>query len=687
MKRLVCASWTCVLWMCALWVCACGDDAAPELDAGVEDASSDTTIDVVVEPDAGVSVALPTPPQWACPTGWVERTDGAPHCAPPGERVDCPAGQARFVDSAECAPVAACPAGTFADDLPEPNVVFVQPGADGVGTRSDPMGTIEEALSTALAGDTIALAAGTFDAFVEIPDGVSIVGRCPSETTLTFSGIDDTLPSVLVPPGRQGALSNLRVGPVEGVGVLANGELSLNNVIVESARGAGVLITALGTVTGSNVVVRNTTSRGTSGGMGVIVDGGTLNATRWVVRNNIRSGVWIEEGDATLEDLVAINNTGIEPLLQGSGVNLLAGSLTLRRADLRGASNIALEVTGGMAVAEDIYVDEVTVIDPPGGQLISTRNADLTVQRAFVRGESWTVNADDSTLVLRDAVVVNQGEGFVWAENIGVGTIGSDVTLERVVVVGGDSGVTLSGPFVFTDPFDPEPEPDPLENPTAFSISDLDVRASAGGVRFGYGLLLQEGMEGTLERASVSMARGLGIDARESRLSAQDVTVIDALPGGDLDGRPSFGRALTIDDAFVTVERANIVRALEAGIEARGGTLDLVNVTVDETLERPCAVDTCSSAPGGIGVGAYFDAVVTATNLRVYDAPLCGVQLAFGGSIDLTGGEILGATVGACVQVEGYDVRRLTNGVTYDNDTNIESTAHEIPQPPPPPSL
>lgn len=669
---------------------ACGDDSS------VVDASADGGVDApfVDASDAGgeVEVALPAPPQWECPAGWVASDEPAAHCEPPGARVDCPEGQARFIDSSACEPVAACPAGAFAEGLPGSSVWYVEVGGDGDGSMGDPF-SLDDALAVADAGDTIALAAGTYDGFVDVPDEVAIVGKCPSETRLTWSGIDDTRPVVLVSPGQSASLTGLTIGPVAGVGILANGTLELDSVIVDGASGAGILITRLGSVSGSSVVVRGTTPRGgTSGGMGVIVDGGTLTATRWVVRNNVRNGVRIDDGgDAEIEDLVAIDNVGVEPLLQGSGVHLLDGTLILRRADLRGAANVALEVTGGVATAEDVFIDEADVVDPPGGTLLSVRDGELDVSRAFIRGTSWTVNGSEGTLALRDAVIVNGGGDFIWAENVGISTIGTEVTLERIVIVGGDSGILLSGPLDFSiplDPLDPPPERDPLENPTAFSIADVDIRGTGAGVRFGYGLLLQEGMEGTLDRAHVTMGRGHGIDIETSRVTASDLTVLDALPGGDQEGRPSFGRGLSTDQSFVSVTRARVARAIEIGVEARGGTLDLQDVTIDATLERPCAeTGECSDAPGGIGLGAYFDAQVSASNLRVYDAPLCGVQLAFDAALDLSGGEITGATVGACVQVEGYDVRRLTNGVTYDNATNIESTAHEIPEAPPPPTL
>ena len=44
--------------------------------------------------------------------------------------------------------------------------------------------------------------------------------------------------------------------------------------------------------------------------------------------------------------------------------------------------------------------------------------------------------------------------------------------------------------------------------------------------------------------------------------------------------------------------------------------LALSDVTIRRARERPCAVDTCPEAPGGTGLGAYFDATVRDFLLR-----------------------------------------------------------------------
>ena len=44
-------------------------------------------------------------------------------------------------------------------------------------------------------------------------------------------------------------------------------------------------------------------------------------------------------------------------------------------------------------------------------------------------------------------------------------------------------------------------------------------------------------------------------------------------------------------------------------------------------------------------------------------------------------GDVFGSAIGACVQVDGYDVDRLTNDVRYfDNETNLQATTLPVPE-------
>src|SRR5690606_10127994 len=108
----------------------------------------------------------------------------------------------------------------------------------------------------------------------------------------------------------------------------------------------------------------------------------------------------------------------------------------------------------------------------------------------------------------------------------------------------------------------------------------------------------------------------------------------------------------------------------------------LAAVHVLDTLPRECAETTCADAPGGTALAAIGEGVLIAEEFEVDRARLCGAQVATGGALDLRRGRIAGATVGACVQVAGYDVSRLTNDVAFaDNGVNVDATDHAVPEP------
>jgi hypothetical protein len=144
------------------------------------------------------------------------------------------------------------------------------------------------------------------------------------------------------------------------------------------------------------------------------------------------------------------------------------------------------------------------------------------------------------------------------------------------------------------------------------------------------------------------------------------------------------GRGINVQDqARATIVRTLVLRAREAGIVAAdpGAVIDMSDVRIEDTRRRACAVDTCPDEPLGIGTGAFREARITGTRFQIDASAICGLQVAIDGEIDLSAGEISGAEVGACVQVEGYDLERLTTGVLYrDNGINLDATMLPVPE-------
>jgi hypothetical protein len=128
-------------------------------------------------------------------------------------------------------------------------------------------------------------------------------------------------------------------------------------------------------------------------------------------------------------------------------------------------------------------------------------------------------------------------------------------------------------------------------------------------------------------------------------------------------------------------------RSHEVGIHATDmAALQLQDVTIRDTRPRACGTGWCADAPAGTGLGSYGGASVEMTSLLIEQSSLCGIQIAGGGTVDLADGEVSGNSIGACVQVDGYDLDRLTDGVLYRaNGTNID--LGELPVPEPAPTL
>ncbi|MFN9808911.1 MAG: hypothetical protein ACK6CU_04665, partial [Deltaproteobacteria bacterium] len=104
------------------------------------------------------------------------------------------------------------------------------------------------------------------------------------------------------------------------------------------------------------------------------------------------------------------------------------------------------------------------------------------------------------------------------------------------------------------------------------------------------------------------------------------------------------------------------------------------DVSVSGIAERACAGSSCATEAGGSGVSALAGASISATGLAVSGAPLCGVQVYDRASLDLSGGTIERSAIGACVQIEGYDLARVVEGVRFvDNERNVESADVYVP--------
>jgi hypothetical protein len=218
------------------------------------------------------------------------------------------------------------------------------------------------------------------------------------------------------------------------------------------------------------------------------------------------------------------------------------------------------------------------------------------------------------------------------------------------------------------------------EAPATVRASDiviLDTAPSELG-DFGYGVGLVDGTSLTLQRAYIARAWGAGIiaDGTGSEVMATDLLVRSTRSNA----LGVLGRALQAQaGGQLTVERARLEdnREATAVVANEGSVLSLTDVEILSTRPRDCA-PTCSEA--GLGVGAYEEGHASLLRFRLGAHTLAGAQIATGGSLDLSTGEVIDNPVGVNIQVDDYDVGRLTEGVAYrDNGVNLDSTSLPVP--------
>jgi hypothetical protein len=158
--------------------------------------------------------------------------------------------------------------------------------------------------------------------------------------------------------------------------------------------------------------------------------------------------------------------------------------------------------------------------------------------------------------------------------------------------------------------------------------------------------------------------------------SLEDVLVRD-VEENLVDG--SDGRAIQVQlGARLTGSRVVTERAHGAGIvSAVGSTVELTDARIADTLPSRCTSPMCP----GFGYGAVSaGASLRLVRFALERGAVCGVMVAGGGTVDLANGRVAGSEIGACVQVDGYDLARLMDRVVYeDNVTNLDTTTLPVP--------
>jgi hypothetical protein len=245
------------------------------------------------------------------------------------------------------------------------------------------------------------------------------------------------------------------------------------------------------------------------------------------------------------------------------------------------------------------------------------------------------------------------------------------------MTVEGDSEVTLARVMIARTRGDALDLYDPTTRVSGSDLSLIDLEPDDLGYA-GSGIYASSGAFTELSRVRIERAHDVGILAldAETSLTLADLSLV-GIESRALDGR--FGRGIDVESgAALTVTRGSVDDVRNLGVFVGGAdasvVLDDFEVSAIEH-ERCAEMDSCPEASVGVGLGSYSAATLTVNRFSIADATLCGVQVGNGGEMDVRDGEVRSSTIGACVQVDGYDVGRLTERVRYlDNGSNLDAS-------------
>ena len=708
---------------------ACGKGEAP-----IEEMS-----DAGADARAESAPRAPEEPRLApCPQGWSElAADGLTVCEPIGLDRECGGGEASFIGSLGCEPVGhACPEGNWSDHLPDdaPVLYVASTFSAGTGTRDQPFNRLPDAIAAATDGTVIAVGKGSFEEVI-VPAGVSLIGACAAETRLEarLASADE---ATLTLRGSRIFVRDLSIeGPNRWGIAIDAGEATLEGVVISHATRYALRVERSAQLIARNLVIRATSAR-TQSNAAILVDGGELTIERGVIQDNVGSAMWLG-GPSSMTTLraVAILDTSRlgadlgEAIFASDGATLEATELVLD-----GGANGGVIATGA---GTQLTLRQSLI-----------RNFERGRDERFGRGVSA---GDGALAVLERVHVDNTQEAGLFAVGIGSRVDAIDVLVENTHGADGDivdgfglgledggHGVVRRGAFIsnqasgifVSDGCDFEAQDIVVRNTRTRSFDGilgqglhlagrsrvtralLDNNRSVGAVLIGSGPVELEHLEihSTLEHPDGSWGAGLyatgGMHAtlRDIRVVGNRMAamvadgtgtrvIIDGAQITDTDSaidNEEFGVGLLSQrGAHVSAQNAQFLRNQDVAVIAQGhGTLlELTDVMIAGTREAACAQTSCAGAGRGIGLAAYRNGHVSASRFEIVDNALAGIQLAEGGTMDLSDGRIAGHPIGANVQTESFDTARIDSDVLYENnDRNLDaaslSVAGTLPAPP-----
>jgi hypothetical protein len=571
---------------------------------------------------------------------------------------------------------AVCPAAGWPEGAPT-GALFVRAGAGGTGTRTDPFGSISEAVASASPGDTIAIAVGEYEEEVEVSIDLTLLGACAEGVVLRSPASSIAAGVITISGGAEVRATNfgVRQSARPGIYVADAGTVAtISDALVIEATAAGIYAELGARLEVERAAVKRTqTMAGVFGRGASFETQATVTLRDIVIEGGAEQGIYVSrEGTTlTLED-ASIRDVAAVAAGHGSGVVAAMGALVeMRRVSLSGLreSGVVAVDDGSRIVMEDSVIRDVAGVDisPSLGRGITAQQgASFEGHRIFIeRVHEIGVYAGMASLGISDLVISDVSAASDGYAGRGISAeTDAHLSAMRAFVTGAhEAGLAVFGSTVAV---------------TDLTVQDLRPSPRSGT---GRGLSVQGGGSLTVERGHFARAIEMAIFAAEegSSITATDVLVEDVESRA---GDGLFGRGLLAQsNAELILERVEARGVRDVGvmgiIDARISARDLRVLDVDWAA---CNDTTCGLVgPGGHALGLYAGSTGTVERFEIDRAALCGVHVDGGGTVTLAEGAIAHAEIGACVQSDAQDLGDLDDVRYVDNAQNLDATALPVP--------
>jgi len=480
--------------------------------------------------------------------------------------------------------------------------LYVDAGApdDGAdGTSESPYPSVTDALAAAGPGVTVALAGGRHSGSLELPDGVTLAGRCAAEVVLAGSVIK-----------------------------AGDGESTVRDLTIEKRRDDVGIDLLAGTLTVERVAVFDDFAFSVSVDAGRVVARQLhIDAPAALLLLNVTSG-----GALECERCLVETETGRALAVVGPG-----SSAALAESALLGlAPDASDDLVATVSAGASLTLTDVLLRSAYGtGLFVTDPGSELSATRFVVEGLAPAVGSPGR------AIGVASGGRLTWTDGWIGGALRVGLRASGALEDHGQPGRAEVSRLTVACASDAETGPDGSRGVQAHNGGQLTLTDAAvvGCTRIGLEALAAES---NLAATRTRVARGRGVAAKatfgavlelhdsvvadnlglavgaasaETRVVAQRVAIRDTTPGPSMVGFAAAGGVQIQDGASLQLLDVRIAASHEFGLVLLdpGTTADARRLEIVETAPRPGADEY------GIGLGVYTGARVALVDATLRD--------------------------------------------------------------------